>query len=44
MDTFVKCLKVWLAYLMSDKDQKVLDITPLSLYNGTINDEKSEKL
>ena len=30
--------------LMWDKVQKVLDISPLSLYNGTINDEKSEKL
>jgi len=32
---------------MSDKVQKVqkvLDFCPIYLYNGTINDEKSEKL
>jgi hypothetical protein len=29
---------------MWDKVQKVLDICPINLYNGTINDEKSEKL
>jgi len=29
---------------MLDKVQIVLDFCPISLYNGTINDEKSEKL
>jgi len=29
---------------MLDKVQKVLDFSPIYLYNGTINDEKSEKL
>ena len=30
--------------LMWNKVQIVLDLCPIALYNGTINDEKSEKL
>jgi hypothetical protein len=29
---------------MWNKVQIVLDLCPIALYNGTINDEKSEKL
>jgi hypothetical protein len=30
--------------LFHEKVQIVLDFSPIALYNGTINDEKSEKL